>query len=303
VGLHPQARRALELWRQGPAVTDPGFGAVELAALRAQRREAAALERREPVPASVDLDADAVACRLHVPTEAATHPVLVFLHGGGFVFGDLDTHDAHARRLALRTGHAVLAVHYRRPPEHPFPAAPDDVDTVLAWLGRHGAEHGLDVTRTSVVGDSAGANLALVAALRHPDRFAALVLAYPFLDPEAAAASYDREDGGLTRDEARWYWQQYAATPADRRHPDLAPLRSGDDRLTRIGCPVLVQIAGEDVLVDEDLVLVDRLAGCGVDVRATTYDGMIHGFWRQPDLFDAADAALAEIAGFLPSRG
>jgi acetyl esterase len=294
VTLHPQAVRALELWRAGPSVEDPGFGAADIAAMRREQGAAAAAEEHEPVDRVEDVDADGVPCRLHRPDDAQR--VLLFLHGGGFVFGDLDTHDAHARRLANRTGSAVLAVDYRRPPEHPFPAAPDDVDTVLAWLLVHASGLGLDLGRIAAVGDSAGGNLATVAALRNPNALAACVLAYPFVDAYLTSASYARPDGGLTRGQAEWYWQQYARTPADRDHADLAPYLS--ERLGTLP-PTLVQVAEADVLADEDRELARRIEVGGGTVEVTTHAGMIHGFWRHPELFDAAEEALAEIADFL----
>jgi acetyl esterase len=297
--LHPQAVAALELWSVGPAVTDPGFGPDEVASRRAQERAAAAEEPHEQVAHVEDVTADGVRCRLHLPSVERTDGVLVFLHGGGFVFGDTVTHDAQSRRLANRSGLAVLTVDYRRSPEHPFPAAPDDVDTVLGWLAREGGEHGLDPSRVALIGDSAGGNLALVASLRNPGRFAATVLVYPFLDPTTGLPSYAADDGSLSRDEARWYWQQYAATPAALDDPDLAPLRSPATRLAAITEPVLVQVAQHDVLVDEGVELVRRLEAAGVGVHLTTYAGMVHGFWRHPELFDAAEEALDETAAFL----
>ncbi len=301
--LHPQAVRALELWAQGPQVTDPGFGPEGIAALRRVAAEAAAEETREPVGAVEDVDADGVRCRLYRPAGAGRDDVpgvLVYLHGGGFVFGDLETHDAQSRRLANRTGLAVLAVDYRRPPEHRFPAAADDASTALRWVHRAGDGLGLDPTRVVLCGDSAGANLALVATLRDPGRVSATVLVYPFLDPDLTAASYEREDGGgLSRAEARWYWQQYVDVPDDRTHPDLAPLRSSRSRLATVAEPVLVQAAEHDPLVDENRLLVERLRDAGVDVQLTTYPGQVHGFWRHPHLFDAATDALAEVAAFV----
>ena len=138
--LHPQAEEAIALWSQEPSVTDPGFGRKQITEQRQLARAAAAAEPREPVARVGEVDADGVRCRLYRP-EGATG-VVVFVHGGGFVFGDLDTHDAQSRRVANRTGMAVLAVDYRRPPEHRFPAAPDDVDaqTMVAdldMLGGH----------------------------------------------------------------------------------------------------------------------------------------------------------------------
>lgn len=289
--LHPQAEAALAQWAQGPRVTDPGFDVVEQ---RRLAREEAARESREEVARVRELDADGVPCRLFVPDHPAG--TIVFLHGGGFVFGDLDTHDAHARRMANRTGLAVLAVHYRRPPEHPFPAAPDDVDTALAWLRANASALALDTGHLVALGDSAGGNLALVAALRNPGVFAATVLVYPFLDPQARFDSYRREAGGLGAQEAGWYWQQYAGSVEDLTHPDLAPLES--DLLGTLP-PTLVQAAEHDPLVDEDLELARRIRSAGVLTELTTYPGMVHGFWRQPAMFDAAEESLEEIAGFL----
>src|SRR5690606_4574006 len=126
---------------------------------------------------------------------------------------------AHLRQPG---GVPVLSVDYRRPPEHRFPAAPDDVDQVVAWVRDGGLG---EVPRLVVHGDSAGANLALVAALRNPGAFEAAVLIYPFLDPEQGFDSY-ADAAGFDPEEAAWYWRQYAATEADLVDPDLAPLRS-----------------------------------------------------------------------------
>lgn len=292
--LHPQAVRALELWAAGPSVEDPGFDLDSVAAMRRAQRVAAAAEEHEPVDRVEEVDADGVPCRLFVPA-GATAP-LVFLHGGGFAFGDLDTHDAQSRRLANRTGRAVLAVDYRRPPEHPFPAAPDDVDTALRWLAHHGAGLSLDPSRTVTVGDSAGGNLALVAALRNRDLVAACALVYPFVDPSTSGASYAATDGGLTRGEAQWYWRQYAATPADLADPDLAPYLSEE-----LGAapPTYVLVAEHDVLADEDRELARRIEAAGGAVEVATFDGMIHGFWRHPELFDAAEESLVALTGWL----
>jgi len=295
VTLHPQAVAALELWSQGPAVTS--LGPEGIRARRAEACAEAAAEPREPVDRVEDVDAGGVPARLYRP--AGAERTLLFLHGGGFVFGEVETHDAQSRRLAKRTASAVLTVDYRRPPEHPFPAAPDDADAALRWLLDRAPSLGLDPGRVVAVGDSAGGNLALVAALRNPGVLAATVLVYPFLDPGTAAASYARTDGGLTPDEAAWYWQHYARGPEDLADPDLAPALSS--RLA-ICPPTLVQVAEHDVLVDEDRDLARRLEDAGVPVELRCYAGMVHGFWRHPALFDAAEDALADIAAFLLRR-
>ena len=296
--LHPQAEAALALWAAVPGPGDPGFGVEDIARRRADQLVAAAQEPKEPVAHVEDVDADGVRCRLYLPETGGLTQTgcLVFLHGGGFVFGDLDTHDGQSRRIANRTGMAVLAVDYRRPPEHRFPAAPDDVDTALAWLVVQAAGWGLDPGRLAVIGDSAGANLALVAALRNPNLFAAAVLVYPLLDPGATSPTYAASNAGLSREAAAWYWQQYVGAPGDLADPDLAPLLS--DRLGTLP-PTLVQPAEHDVLLGEGLELARRIEAAGGSVRTTTYPGMVHGYWRQPQLFDAAEVALAEAADFL----
>jgi acetyl esterase len=292
--LHPQARRAVEATAAEEPVHAPGF---DIEASRRLAREQALSEPREAVAEVREVDADGVSCRLYVPDDAA-EGVLVHLHGGGFVFHDVEVHDNAARRLADRCGLRVLSVDYRRPPEHPFPAAPDDVDTVLRWIDEHGAGAGL-TGPAYVHGDSAGGNLALVAALRHPGRFAAVALTYPFLDPSMAGDSYDLAGVGFGREEAAWYWEQYAADPADRTHPDLAPLLS--EELHTLP-PTLVVTAEGDPLRDEGELLARRLAEVGVRVVATRYLGQVHGFWRHPDVFDAAEPLTQQIAGFLRSH-
>jgi acetyl esterase len=289
LALHPQARAAVEAYAAEQPVHDPAF---DIEASRAAAREAAAAEPREDVDEVVEIDADGVRCRLYRP--AGADAVVVHLHGGGFVFHDIDVHDAAARRLANRSGMAVLGVDYRRPPEHRFPAAPDDVDTALRWLAREAPRLGLDLP-TYVHGDSAGGNLALVAALRNPGRFAAVALLYPFLDPTAGFESYRTAADAFDAAEAAWYWQQYA-DPADLSEPDLAPLLS--DRLGSLP-PTLVVTAEHDPLRDEGEELVRLLAEEGVRVVGTRYLGQVHGFWRHVDAFDAAEPLTRQVAAFL----
>lgn len=295
--LFPESRRAVELAASETPVTTPGYDVV---AARDANLRAALTEEREDVADIVELDADGVACRLYRP--AGSTPgggVVVHLHGGGFVFHDVDVHDAPCRRLANRSGIAVLSIDYRRPPEHRFPAAPDDVDTVVGWLDREGGRHGLDGP-TYVHGDSAGGNLALVAALRHPGRFRAVVLIYPFLDPSAGFDSYrSATDGGFVSDTAAWYWQQYAADERDLTDPDLAPLLS--DRLGTLP-PTLVVTSEHDVLRDEGEHLAALLAEQGVEVVATRYLGQIHGFWRHESAFPSARALMSQVVGFLQTH-
>ena len=292
MSLYPQARAAVEEAAAEVPVFDPAF---DIEASRAQARADAAAAPREDVTEVRDVDADGVRCRLYRPEGA--DGLIVHLHGGGFVFHDVDVHDAVSRRLANRSGHAVLSVDYRRPPEHRFPAAPDDVDTVLGWVA---ADDGLRDLPLLVHGDSAGGNLALVAALRNPGRFAAVALTYPFLDPTAGFDSYRTAADGFDPAEAAWYWDQYAAAPADLEDPDLAPLRS--DRLGSLP-PTLVVTAEHDPLRDEGEELARRLAEDGVTVVATRYLGQVHGFWRHVEVFDAAEPLTRQIAAHFRQHG
>ncbi|UUZ60044.1 alpha/beta hydrolase [Nocardioides sp. B-3] len=175
---------------------------------------------REDVAEARDVDADGVPCRLFTPDDPEDG-VIVHVHGGGFVFNDIDVHDGVCRRLANRSRRRVLSVGYRKPPERRFPAAIEDIDTVPGWLEQQALPG-----EWAIHGDSAGANLALVGALRNPGRFRAVVLIYPFLDPTAGFDSYEvGEASGFGPQEASWYWEQYADR-ADWDDPDVAPLHS-----------------------------------------------------------------------------
>ena len=288
--LFPEARQALLAYAGETPVWSEDF---DIDAARVEARRLAAEEPREEVAAAVDVDADGVPCRLYDPSGRgadAAEAVVVHAHGGGFVLNDVEVHDAAARRLANRTGLRVLSVDYRVPPEHRFPAAVEDVGTAAGWAARELG--GVLVAH----GDSAGGNLALVDALRHPGRYAAAALVYPFLDPTAAHDSYRTAADGFDPREAAWYWEQYAAAPADLSDPDLAPLLS--DRLGTLP-PTLVVTAEHDPLRDEGEELARRLADAGVEVTATRYLGQLHGFWRPPRVFPSAEPLMRQVAGFL----
>lgn len=294
--LYPQARRALEHSAGQVPVWSPDF---DIAASRAEARAAAAAEPVEAVAEVRDLGADGVPCRLYRPADAVPG-LLLHLHGGGFVFHDIDVHDAAARRLANRLGLAVLSVDYRLAPQHPFPAARDDVDAVLGWWARNAQEEGLDGP-LFVHGDSAGGNLALVGALRHPGRFRGVLLTYPFLDPAAEGESYRTAADGFDPDEAAWYWRQYVGpdpAPGLLEHPDVAPLRS--EALHTLP-PTLVVTAEHDPLRDEGERLAAVLAEASVQVTGVRFLGQLHGFWRHVDVFDAAEPLTGTLAGFVRS--
>lgn len=245
----------------------------------------------EEVGSTVDLEVLGVPCRLHRPVGIDRPPVLVYLHGGGWIVGGLDSHEGVVRSLCARAGVAVLAVDYRLAPEHPFPAPLEDCLTVTRWAGEQ------DFASVSVGGDSAGANLAAAVALvfRAEGRpLACQLLVYPALDAHASSASYDTvgPGHGLDPQNMRWFWTQYCGThPKD--DPLLSPAATGDLREL---APAVVATAEFDVLRDEGDRYAERLAESGVQVWTKRYAGMVHGFLGQGAAVAAADAALTEIA-------
>jgi acetyl esterase len=287
MALHPQARATVAEYATATSFDSPGF---DIAASRAENRALALASDREKVEEVEDVDAGGVPARLYTPADP-TPGVIVHAHGGGFVFHDVEVHDPLCRMLANRSRLRVLSVDYRLAPEHRFPAAHDDVHTAIDWVA----------TRPDLAGplllhgDSAGGNLALVAALRRPDRLTALALVYPFLDPTAAFDSYRTHADGFSPREAAWYWEQYASSPADLDDPGLAPLRS--DRLGTLP-PTLVVTAEHDPLRDEGEELTVRLADADVRVAGFRVLGQVHGFYRHAE-YDATGPTVLAVAAFL----
>jgi acetyl esterase/lipase len=240
--------------------------------------------------------------RVYTPgdVDGAT-PIIVFLHGGGFVVGTLDSHDATARRLCEASGTVVMSVDYRLAPEHPFPAGPDDCWAALSWAAEHGAEIGGDPARLAVAGDSAGANLAAVTALRARDEgltaLKAQALVYPCFDWKCESASQHENANGylLTRDTMQWFYELYAPDVAS---PYSDP-RVADDLSGSV--PALVITAEFDPLRDEGEDYAAMLGKAGVAVEHTRYDGMIHGFFSMFAVTPRAQEAVDEVAAFLRS--
>ncbi len=241
----------------------------------------------------IDTRAGSIAARLFRP--AIPIGLILYLHGGGWVLGTLDDFDAVARCIAARSRCAVLLPDYRLAPEDPFPAGLEDAEDALLFAGRHKSAFGAPGAPLVLAGDSAGANLAIAAAValqgRVPLRLQ--VLNYPVAGCELDTPSYRHYAAGfgLTRRDMEWFFEQYA--PQSRQDPRVSPLNIAN--LAGLP-PALVVTAEYDVLRDEGEAFARRLAEAGIPTRLNRYDGLTHGFLRMHNLVDAADAALSEIA-------
>ncbi|HEY7990853.1 MAG TPA: alpha/beta hydrolase [Stellaceae bacterium] len=219
--------------------------------------------------------------RLYTPFGIGPFPLTIYFHGGGFVLGNLDSHDSACRHLCLNSNSIVMAVDYRLAPEHPFPAAPDDCYAATVWVGQHAGEIGADGRRFAVSGDSAGGNLAAVVSLRVRDeggpKLCGQLLNCPVTDYDMERPSYRANADGyfLTRDTMRWFDNHYLKRPEDRKHPHAAPIRAKD--FSRLP-PAYVLTAQYDPLCDEGEEYGDRLAAAGVPVVKKRYSNMIHAF-------------------------
>ncbi|GAA0491960.1 alpha/beta hydrolase [Paractinoplanes deccanensis] len=294
--LNPQVTAAAGLRPQPPLSADPyeRLQGVRRAMLESNEAETGPAL---PLPVVVDVDAGGVPCRLYATRTDA--PVFVYLHGGGWCYGSVETVDRMCRRVADRSGCAVLSVDYRLAPEHVFPAARDDVDTVLAFVRKSGADLGVDPSRLAIGGDSAGGQLATVAARRQRDLGTPLdhqVLIYPAIDPMTASESYDELGSyGLDRASMKLAWETYVPDPAQRFTPDVAPLAADLAGMP----PTLIITAEYDALRDEGADYADALMAAGVPVVHTRYMGVNHGFARKLAVIDDARVAADQVAAVL----
>lgn len=251
--------------------------------------------------ASVHGPAGDIAVRIYRPASmSGPVPTLVYAHGGGFVFCDLDSHDGLCRSFANLIPAVVVSVAYRLAPEHRWPAAAEDVFAVAQWAARNSDALGGDASGIVVGGDSAGGNLAAATALMARDRgapaLAAQLLVYPMIAPKFDTESYRLFGKGYynPRPALQWYWDQYVLSPADREHPYASPLH-GDLRELP---PSVVVIAGHDPLRDEGTAYAGALTEAGVTTTRLDYEGGIHGFMTMP-MLDLAQRARVQACGEL----
>ncbi len=242
-----------------------------------------------------------LAVRIYRPEAEGPLPLVVFAHGGGWVIGDLDTHDGLCQHLAVGTPAVVVAVHYRRAPEERFPAAADDVVAAAIWAHGHAAELGADPERMALAGDSAGGNLAAVAARRLRDAggpaVAFQLLLYPVCDCTMSQPSYEENASGylLDAEVMAWFIDAYLGD-GDRTHPDASPLLAED----LAGLPPALVITAEfDPLRDEGEAYARRLAEAGVATTCTRYDGTIHGFVSLAGALESGRRATADAVAAL----
>jgi acetyl esterase len=301
--LDPQARVFLERLERAnpPCYEDIGVRAARV--LYRMRREL------EPPPAPVASVSDMrapgpggfIALRVYRPLGAKADtqlPALIYFHGGGWVLGDLDTHDGICRELANLAECCVVAVDYRLAPEHKFPAAVDDALAMTRWIAQHAASLHIDAERLAVGGDSAGATLAACVALTWREANPPLlmqVLIYPALDMMGQSASHAElaEGYGLTRKSILWFRNHYLRDEDDALDWRASPLRAPD---LRGAASAYVLSAGFDPLRDEAKRYAERLAEAGVTVTYECFEGMIHGFINLGSIMAAAQHAIYRSA-------
>jgi acetyl esterase len=277
---------------------------------RAERRDEARIVGHRPPIAmerveAIELDGPAgkIGGRLYTPPPTqASPPLLVYFHGGGWVIGDLNTHDDPCRFLAAHSGAKVLAVDYRLAPEHPFPAAVEDAEAAYEWAVENAHRLGIDSTRIAVGGDSAGGNLAATVCLLARDggtRSPAMqLLIYPVTETVGEAPSRRTFGEGflLTRRDMDWFEERYLPPDVDRSDPRVDLLGAAD--LSNLP-PAYVATAGFDPLRDEGEAFAERLREAGVRVALRRHLGLVHTFVNLTAICPSARAAMLEAAGAL----
>lgn len=288
MALHPQATAILEMMA---ALGGPVIHESEPVAFR-EYYNSRAVPSTEQVHEIRDVSAGGVPSRLYRPNANTDLGLLVYYHGGGWVIGGLDSHDAVCRSLANRMGHAVLSVDYRLAPEHVFPAAVEDALCSVRWAYENATELGINPDRIAVGGDSAGGNLAAVVAQQRPVPLVFQMLIYPATDMTQSFGSQKENAAGpvLTEQAMDWFIGHYMPSTADRKDP-LASPHFSPDALLKGAPPALIITAELDPLRDEGEEYGRRLIANGVSASIVRYNGMFHSFFGMHQLLDDANSA------------
>ncbi|HEY3111943.1 MAG TPA: alpha/beta hydrolase [Chloroflexota bacterium] len=303
--LDPQARALLDeraRWGLPPhhQVTPEVARKNTLARLELQPVPIEPVERVEN--RTIPGPAGEIPIRIYAPAASGPLAVLVYFHGGGWVVGNLDSHDVICRRLANQAECMVISVDYRLAPEHKFPAPLDDCFAATAWAAANVDQIGGDPMCLAVGGDSAGGNLAAAVALMARDRggpeLCFQLLIYPVINRDFETASYHENASGygMVREDMIWFWQHYLRSDEDARNPYAAPLLARDVRDLP---PALIITAGYDVLRDEAELYARHLREARVEVELAQYPTMIHGFFGMHPWIDEAKRAIDRAAGKL----
>jgi acetyl esterase len=302
--LDPQAKALLDMMKSTGA---PPFSALSPAAARKQMNDMRALRGGEPAAVANVEDrkipgpAGSIPVRIYTPAGKGPFPVLVFYHGGGWVIGDLESHDGLCRSLTNAAGCVTVAVDYRLAPEAKFPAAVDDCYAATRWVSENAAKLNADPNRLAVGGDSAGGNLSAVISIMARDnktpKIAFQLLIYPGTDMTCSAPSHKTNTGYvLTPDDMVWFIGHYLRSDADRRNPLASPSFTASFK----GLPPALIITAElDPLRDEAEDYGQKLREAGVPVQVSRYEGMVHGFVSMADLLDKGKQGVAEAAAAL----
>ncbi|OBH98655.1 alpha/beta hydrolase [Mycobacterium sp. E2733] len=301
MSLDPQIAGILEQLDRGFPPVHVMTGAEARALIRSRLVPPA---EPEPVGAvaenSVEGGGGPIPVRVYRPRATGPLPIVVYAHGGGFVFCDLDSHDGLCRSIANLIPAVVVSVGYRLAPENPWPAAAEDVYVATCWAADNAAALGGDPERLAVGGDSAGGNLAAVTALMARDRggpqLEGQLLLYPVIDADFDTESYRLFGQGYynPKPALQWYWDCYVPSPGDRRHPYASPLRADLHGLPR----AVMVVAGHDPLRDEGMAFGTALDAAGVSTVQLRYEGGIHGFMTMP-MLDLAQRARKEASAAL----
>jgi acetyl esterase len=304
--LHPQMKAILDqaaasgakpFHAMTPAEARQGIAALLEPFNSAPEKVAKSEKRTIPGPGGQ------IPVQIYTPEGNAPFPVLVYFHGGGWTVGTIESWDSFCRSLCNASGCVTVSVDYRLAPEHKFPAGPEDCYAATDWVAKNAASIGGDPARVAVGGDSAGGNLAAVAALMARDQdgpaLCFQLLIYPAFDPAMSAPSHQEfaQDGYvLSRADMAWFWNHYLRGPQDEANPYLNPARAKD--LSRLPA-ALVITAGFDPLRDEGEAYATMLRTAGVPVTSKRYAGLTHGFFNMTSQIEQARVARDEASARL----